>query len=246
MLQLKTQLPTEDLQALSKAMGEYELKLREKDQLIADLLQKWNDTTDELLGQDSKKCKARLGRRVAELEQCLKEADNHKPVWDKLNELAEKLVKVDEAIAANQDKPGQPLSEAEYRQMVLGGIGGGGLSAYWANRLLLTLTLARNDVVMASHELLVDMDEAPIGSTTCRLLIANSLMRQDRDRYRKALQDCARHSINFDTCGVCGQHFDDCESDRAVADEDQPFTDENTFPACPGARARALLARTGP
>lgn len=60
----------------------------------------------------------------------------------------------------------------------------------------------------------------------------------------RALAECVVHPINTDTCGVCGEHFAECEEHRA-SHGDPPFTAENTFPACPGARGRALLAKRG-
>lgn len=56
----------------------------------------------------------------------------------------------------------------------------------------------------------------------------------ERDRLRKALEDCARHSVNFDTCGVCGLHIEDCNRETAFVGDIKMFE-------CAGARARASL-----
>jgi peptidyl-tRNA hydrolase len=47
------------------------------------------------------------------------------------------------------------------------------------------LEIARADVRVAGKELLVDLAEAPIGSTVCRLLIANRLLINERDEARR-------------------------------------------------------------
>ena len=57
-----------------------------------------------------------------------------------------------------------------------------------------------------------------------------------------ALRDCGTSSDNPDTCAVCKLHFDECEMDVHTYDEAPPYL---TFPACPGARARTLLASLG-
>ena len=55
---------------------------------------------------------------------------------------------------------------------------------------------------------------------------------------RGALKDCAVSEDNPDTCGVCGEHFDDCEADRrTVGDVEEPD--------CAGARARLVLRLIG-
>ena len=62
---------------------------------------------------------------------------------------------------------------------------------------------------------------------------------------REALRDCGTHEINADTCGVCGKHFADCETDTRYAghmsDPETPVPPPVEY-ACPGARARAALA----
>jgi len=58
---------------------------------------------------------------------------------------------------------------------------------------------------------------------------------------RLAAEACGTDNDNPDTCGVCHKHFAECEAERASHD-DPPFTDANTFPACPGARVRQALA----
>jgi hypothetical protein len=55
------------------------------------------------------------------------------------------------------------------------------------------------------------------------------------------LKDCGRHAVNADTCGVCKKHFKECEEDR-IADEDRNGVLIDVGFACPGARARELLA----
>jgi hypothetical protein len=58
--------------------------------------------------------------------------------------------------------------------------------------------------------------------------------------FRAALQDCAVDETNPDTCGVCGLHFTDCESDqRRVGDGPLEH-------ACAGARARVLIKKGSP
>jgi hypothetical protein len=60
--------------------------------------------------------------------------------------------------------------------------------------------------------------------------------------FRAALQDCAVDETNPDTCGVCGLHFADCDTDhRHVGDPDGPLE-----PACAGARARVLIKKGSP
>jgi len=61
---------------------------------------------------------------------------------------------------------------------------------------------------------------------------------------REAAHDCGIDSNNPDTCGVCHKHFHECEQDRVWQDDDLPMTAENSLPGCPGARLRAVLART--
>lgn len=48
-----------------------------------------------------------------------------------------------------------------------------------------------------------------------------------------AARHCSTHPVNADTCGVCGQHFADCEE----------FVVEviPAVPACPGAQVRKAL-----
>jgi hypothetical protein len=53
-------------------------------------------------------------------------------------------------------------------------------------------------------------------------------------------KDCGTHPINFDTCGVCGKHFAECEVERLVDDEVCGCDDG---PACPGARVRVVLRK---
>ncbi len=48
---------------------------------------------------------------------------------------------------------------------------------------------ARADAVAAAGELMVDIAEAPPGSTMAKVLIANKLIRNQRDRLRAALAD---------------------------------------------------------
>ncbi len=53
-----------------------------------------------------------------------------------------------------------------------------------------------------------------------------------------ALRDCAVNEDNPDTCGVCGQHFTECDADQRVRGE-------ATEAACAGARARETLRPRG-
>ena len=53
-----------------------------------------------------------------------------------------------------------------------------------------------------------------------------------------ALAACAIDEDNPDTCGVCGQHFKECDSDQRVGGE-------VTEAACAGARARETLRPMG-
>ena len=55
-----------------------------------------------------------------------------------------------------------------------------------------------------------------------------------------AARDCGTHAVNFDTCGVCGKHFPECEVERLIDDEICGCDDG---PACPGARVRVALRR---
>jgi len=65
------------------------------------------------------------------------------------------------------------------------------------------------------------------------------LARTERGRLQAALRDCAIDEDNPDTCGVCGQHFTECDADQRVRGE-------ATEAACAGARARETLRpRTG-
>jgi hypothetical protein len=57
----------------------------------------------------------------------------------------------------------------------------------------------------------------------------------------RAARECAISFIG-DTCGVCGLHFHECEVERCSHD-DLPFTEDNSFFECAGARVRAALAR---
>ncbi len=54
----------------------------------------------------------------------------------------------------------------------------------------------------------------------------------------KAAEAAGTHEVNFDTCGVCGLHFEECEVER-VSHDDAPGAE--TFPACAGARIRSAL-----
>ena len=69
-------------------------------------------------------------------------------------------------------------------------------------------------------------------------------LEMERDRLIVALRDCAAHEVNADTCGVCGEHFTDCEAAQQCTDDEVDEHDISTGrePACPGARARVLLA----
>ena len=48
------------------------------------------------------------------------------------------------------------------------------------------------------------------------------------------VHDCAIDEDNPDTCGVCGQHFTECDSDQRVRGD-------VTEAACAGARARETV-----
>ena len=56
-------------------------------------------------------------------------------------------------------------------------------------------------------------------------------------RFQKIASLVCYHPINFDTCGVCGKHYWECDEDLVhLGDMDGP-----TEPACPGGKARLLL-----
>jgi hypothetical protein len=70
------------------------------------------------------------------------------------------------------------------------------------------------------------------------------------EKLKATLKDCGTHFVNADTCGVCGKHFHDCEELKSCEEiEVLPSTVSHASYiltpsgfACPGARARALLA----
>lgn len=78
-------------------------------------------------------------------------------------------------------------------------------------------------------------------SEAARLFLRPALV--EAYRVVQAARDCGTHPVNDDTCGVCGLHFHECESEmRCVGDE----TDGRDIPigrefACPGARVRLAL-----
>jgi hypothetical protein len=67
-------------------------------------------------------------------------------------------------------------------------------------------------------------------------------------RRRDALEECSTNQDNPDTCAVCRMHFRECEADERCVGDDDPKTDipVGREPACPGARARRLLASITP
>ena len=77
-----------------------------------------------------------------------------------------------------------------------------------------------------------DMTNMGIDELTLRIIELESVLEQ-----------CATHPVNSDTCGVCGEHFEDCEKDIVCIGDD---ADEHDIPTgrtfgCPGARARRVL-----
>lgn len=59
----------------------------------------------------------------------------------------------------------------------------------------------------------------------------------------EAAKEAAIHSVNTDTCGVCGLHFDECEVDTYI--DDWPVTPETkVYFSCAGAKLRKVFVES--
>jgi len=64
------------------------------------------------------------------------------------------------------------------------------------------LALARKDVADAAGELMVDLKDAPPGSLVAKLMIANSIMRRERDQARADLHVCKLAMEAISACAI--------------------------------------------
>jgi len=81
------------------------------------------------------------------------------------------------------------------------------------------VTRARADLTVAAGELRVSLDDMPAGSTIRRLVIANSLMRRERDNERRLMRETREYwRAEFERLHVGQASMDKGEADPHVPD----------------------------